>query len=620
MYRLLINDTPTKVHASNMKPYSGRKNVLTQYTDPGLERDEAAEGIAKEPLLMSPSSGLNQMARVRYQLRNSSIQKAITERERTAQTRAQREVETQRLSQSQSDIWVMEDAPQEVTGSSSSQLNSSALSQSVAGSAQREEETNMLFIDESGPSSQSSGELESVNVRDQKRVVGASWIASVKKSITAKKTTRTRILAAAGITPEELEKDLERKTRIDSWIREISAEENQRRSKAARSPSTNKSSLMASPAEVVGRRVKEKEVLWSAIPFNNNQLNEQLKLKGKRRKKDGNNPKMIYQSPKAGLNDKSGDKTNLSKRKGKPEDRTAKANTLKFSSGKERLQEEVNCLTIDEWDSSTLSSDTEEAMQTDNIVMTNHLYADAIFDRNHWHRLLLKLGSRVVLTENPNLCDPEAYTRWDIQPVSKLKVELDTEIPIPLGMRKVWYCLLDEIRKFRHKGLLIPTTNNGISHSERWRNRTLDTVKIVSGRVYDYIQDVVEKSKAYHSGDKRYQLSYFFPRLKGRVTIMYYPTVPRRLPVVEIEKAIRRKYDTWYWTSLRQAEKIEPDRRKGANSQIRIRYQHHPKEWRRMWDIPREEYRTTLFYMKDAIDRNGELSHSPRNVGEVLCC
>ena len=163
-------------------------------------------------------------------------------------------------------------------------------------------------------------------------------------------------------------------------------------------------------------------------------------------------------------------------------------------------------------------------------------------------------------------------------------------------------------------------SNKKISSKERWRNPTSDTTRIVSARVYDFIRYVVDRSDRYHSNDKRYHLSYFFPRHKGRVIIQYYPTGPKQLPILEIEKAIRRKYDTWYWTSLWNAEKLEPERRKGASSQLRIRYQHNPKEWRRMWDIPREEYRTTLFYMKDAIDRNGSLSQSPRGVGEVYCC
>ena len=101
---------------------------------------------------------------------------------------------------------------------------------------------------------------------------------------------------------------------------------------------------------------------------------------------------------------------------------------------------------------------------------------------------------------------------------------------------------------------------------------------------------------------------------------MYYPTSPSKLPTMEIEKAIRRKYDDWYWTALWKAEKIEADRRKEAPAQIRIRYQHHPKEWRRLWDIPKEQYRTTLFYITDAIDRNGGLAHSPREVMKVNRC
>ena len=148
----------------------------------------------------------------------------------------------------------------------------------------------------------------------------------------------------------------------------------------------------------------------------------------------------------------------------------------------------------------------------------------------------------------------------------------------------------------------------------------MDTVKTVSSRVYDYILGVVETSRCYHPESNRQHLSYFFPRRKGRVTITYYDTKLKKLSITEIEKAIRRKYDSWYWTALWNSEKIEPDRRPNAPSQIRIRYQHNPKEWRRTWDIPKESYRATLFYMKDSIDRNGKLSNPPRGVGDVLSC
>ena len=46
VYHLLVDGVEKVVHAINMKPFKGAKNILTQCIEPGLEKEEAPIGIA----------------------------------------------------------------------------------------------------------------------------------------------------------------------------------------------------------------------------------------------------------------------------------------------------------------------------------------------------------------------------------------------------------------------------------------------------------------------------------------------------------------------------------------------------------------------------------------------
>jgi hypothetical protein len=278
--------------------------------------------------------------------------------------------------------------------------------------------------------------------------------------------------------------------------------------------------------------------------------------------------------------------------------------------------EEVNCLVIDEWDSKSIATESDEVVRYHGYGNAKHILQENIYDREHWHRFLLRLGSRLVLSEFPDIVDPAAFSRWEVMSDTKLRVELDAVIPIPLGLRKVWYLLQEEVRRFKFKGLLIPVTNVAIPHRERWRNRTLEPSKVVSERVYNYLSDVVGHNRAYDTIDTKYQMSYFFPLIRGRVTISFYSTNIRSLPIQHIEKSNRRMYDKWYWEMLKDAERFEPDRRHGATSAIRIRYQHNPNRWKKIWQGDKESWRSILFYIMSAIKRNGQLPEPPGGFGE----
>ena len=627
-YLLLINEKPKRVHASNMKPYSGRKNVLTQYVEPGYDREEGVGGIAKEPLLLSPIPGLNQMARVKFKLRNAGTSRTISELKRAEREWNEREAETNlRMSQVPSDMWVMEEATQEEILQpieESQAMNSSSgtgitpvtdLSTSNTSTGGPVEETNMLVLDEPTTDPSITVINETVAIKEQPRTVGASWVAKVKKSIVAKRASRNQILQAAGITPQELDIDPERKTRIDAWIRELSSEGIHRRSKLSRSRKQMESVTMVTPSEVIGWTLQEKERAWAANPLNSiSQLDRpKSRLRRAEWRESKFSPEILtaYDTP-------------LTTPETNSQSEEQSCSSLKRASGakptptSETLVEEVNCLVIDEWDSKSITSETVDSATIYEMDRNYRFHQEMIYSREHWHNFLLRLGSRLVVTEYPELPDPAAYTRWDSHSPMKLRVELDAEIPIPLGMRKIWYSVQEEIRQFKHTGLLIPSPNTQISPRERWRNKTTEQNKLVSTRVYDYLQEAVQHSKTFDTNGTKYQLSYFFPLIRGRVTISYHPTSIKPPSLTAIEKAIRRKYDSWYWNALRKAETIEPDRRSGSTSTIRVRYNHDPAEWRELWRIPTKEWKTVLFYMKDAIDRNGSLPEPPGGLGKSL--
>jgi len=110
VYILQIDGFDVNVHATNMKPFVGRKTITTPYAEPGFNIYQAMERVAPEPLLLSPDSTLNEKARVRFMKKNIARQKDHSEILNARQSHAQRELEMkERLSQSQDSIVVDDD-------------------------------------------------------------------------------------------------------------------------------------------------------------------------------------------------------------------------------------------------------------------------------------------------------------------------------------------------------------------------------------------------------------------------------------------------------------------------------------------------------------------------------
>ena len=110
VYVLKVDGFDMKMHATNMKPFLGRKTVLTPYAEPGFDRYEANERVAPKPLLLSPDTNLNEEARVRFRKRSLGRQRQHTEAVNTTEDKNRRETEIREsISASQNEDWIVED-------------------------------------------------------------------------------------------------------------------------------------------------------------------------------------------------------------------------------------------------------------------------------------------------------------------------------------------------------------------------------------------------------------------------------------------------------------------------------------------------------------------------------
>jgi hypothetical protein len=110
VYILQVDGFATNVHATNMKPFIGRKTVNTPYVEPGFTIYQANENVVPEPLLLSPDSSLNEETRFRFKKKNISHRKAYSEGVNARISREQRGQEMKEmLSMSQESIVIDDD-------------------------------------------------------------------------------------------------------------------------------------------------------------------------------------------------------------------------------------------------------------------------------------------------------------------------------------------------------------------------------------------------------------------------------------------------------------------------------------------------------------------------------
>ena len=110
VYVLQIDGFDTNVHATNMKPFVGRKTATTPYAEPGFNIYQANERVTSEPLLLSPDANLNEKARLRYRKKSVARSKDHSETINARQSRELRETEMrERLSASQDSLVIGDD-------------------------------------------------------------------------------------------------------------------------------------------------------------------------------------------------------------------------------------------------------------------------------------------------------------------------------------------------------------------------------------------------------------------------------------------------------------------------------------------------------------------------------
>jgi hypothetical protein len=269
-------------------------------------------------------------------------------------------------------------------------------------------------------------------------------------------------------------------------------------------------------------------------------------------------------------------------------------------------EESNSALSQEDADNASVDSSNEtSSLIEDNFNMTEDMY-----DREHWHRALLKAYARQLNWCLDDYNDPAALLKNDDQ---KLRVELDKCIPINIGSRRIWYELQREIRNFAKEGLLIPARNFLIPEGERWRNFSPGKQRRVTPRMQKYLHELFRTSTDEAFLARR--LRRLMPNIEGQVTLHQIPLDWRcRRYLYEDEDHIHLMADRWYWKLLLRAEVIEPDRRPNSIAKVRVRYHRSEIPFNR----PKQLLQSHLYYLMDAIDRNRQLTEPSERLLESI--
>ena len=123
---------------------------------------------------------------------------------------------------------------------------------------------------------------------------------------------------------------------------------------------------------------------------------------------------------------------------------------------------EPNLSLVQPWD----DTDNDSESDIDSLFSSNSDMGELTYDRQHWHTLLLRAYARQHNRYFPGTDGMKSLSRFDVFYPVQLKVERDGQIPVPLSHRRLWYRLLEELRRFPRVGLLIPTKNAMIKSVE----------------------------------------------------------------------------------------------------------------------------------------------------------
>ena len=260
--------------------------------------------------------------------------------------------------------------------------------------------------------------------------------------------------------------------------------------------------------------------------------------------------------------------------------------------------EECNLAGGERWDYNTRGTSLDlyhEDFDTDESSEQLSNSSEDSFDREQWHRTVLKACTKHASMLNLSAYEPIKFGFDDILP-HKLRVELDTMLPIPIELRKLWYQLHLEVRNFGKTGLLFPITNPTLDPGDHWRNNSKKHLRHVPLSIYLRILSVPISIMR----------TLFHPQCQGKVTMSTDPDSPLNSPRCE-PQVIQQTYDQWYWEAMRAARRMDmhPSSPRRAYSKLRG---HISKE-----SVAKTgpEWRAHHFYMWDSIRRNQTLREPP---------
>jgi hypothetical protein len=586
-----------KVHATNMKPFTGRKSILTPYAEPGFDRYQANERVVPKPLVLSPDKDVNETARVRFQKKSVGRLRRNTEAVNSREDMAKRDREVRdHISASQNEEWVINEdldwkddnesiLPQEESdnddnnelgqGSPPNHHVSPTTSSStrIHDDATEEVETNMLHVEDSKEPSIVCWEED---FQDRARNISANWDKAIGRKLMR---SRKRILDVANISEIDLELDPHMKERIEMWIDDITTNEQSRCSRLSRSQ-LRKESMTTSMEERIGLKLQGRELQWQGKQIS-------------RKHDSGTYPSQLDQY--CGLSEVVTPVKEVSNLSDHIPDVVA-TSQVTMDSNRQVIVEECNLLNVEIWNTKE-DKEPAEDIEEDEISISS----EDSFDRERWHRSVLKACTQHASKLNLSIYEPISFD--SNRETHKLRVELDADIPIPTNYRTLWYQVQHDIRRFYKLGLLYPMTNHSLEPHEHWRNNSQQAYRYIPQGIYLRILSVPTATLK----------TLFPPDYKGRVT-MVTDTPRTKITILDVS-AIHKKYDLWYWTAMRTARTMDVDPSSPRRAYAKLRG-HSRKEANNM-NV--SEWRAHHYYMWEAIQRNKLLREPPKVITEGVC-
>jgi hypothetical protein len=421
IYVLQVDGFDVNVHATNMKPFVGRKTATTPYAEPGFDHYQLVGRADPEPLVLSPDSTLNEKARVRFRKKNNSRLKDYNEELNARKSQTQRENEMkERLSASQDSLVIHDDLETDIEQRPTSVISQSSSTRDTIAES-NEEHANMT--DTTKPNSVTSTPLWEKEFNRRAKLGLSSW-------------------------------------KSNQGTKRVRFHENKYGTDTPYGPTLNhkhSNSTLKSVKTSIGRRSQE-------YIFDSPNVGTVFIPLSKRTMNNGHyHPRKKIMS--LSLYDQS--------RRGQGKTSTAPVEECNLAGG-EKWEYNTRGTSLDLYHE---DFDTDESSEQ----LSNS--SEDSFDREQWHRTVLKACTKHASMLNLSAYEPIVFG-FDNSLPHKLRVELDAMLPIPIEMRKVWYQLHLEIRNFGKTGLLFPTMNLSLDPTDHWRNNSKKHLRHVPLSIY----------------------------------------------------------------------------------------------------------------------------------------